>query len=92
MHTHACAVIQSMLTVGYIKEFKIGITFVPIWRWQQYKAKKYEKMILVAVHENSDVIAMLKRSLIAVFPRAREPGGESAYQGCSPFFCYVCKH
>ena len=108
LHTHACSVIQSMLTVGYIKGFKIGITFVPIWRWQQYKAKKYKKMILVAVHENSDVIAMLERSLIAVFrkycPRGilcnpwghhlcenRNPGGESAHHGCSPFFCYVCK-
>ena len=108
LHTHACAVIQSMLTAGYIKGFKIGITFVPIWRWHQYKAKHYKWMILVAVHDNSDVIAMLERSLIAIFRKYcpqgilrnpwghhlcenRNPGGESAHHGCSPFFLYVCR-
>lgn len=76
--------------------FKNGITANPFERWRWYKTEsKWSELILVAVHHNSTVIAMIEERLIAVLgedPRCanRAPGGEGEdNMHGPPFFAYV---
>ena len=82
--------------VQSVAGFKIGITANPCERWRWYEREgTWSELILVAVHHNSTVIAMMEERLIAVLGgdarcANRAPGGEGEeHMHGPPYFAYV---
>ena len=70
---HAQYVIDALLKEGYIQSFKIGLTHLPKDRFYSvrygYQRSGYNKMVLLAVHDNCDFIKDMEIKLLAVYRR-----------------------
>ena len=109
-YTHSKQVVQRCLDGGYIAQFSIGVTHLPVYRFRNphwgYAKRRYKSLVLLSVHDDAERIANLEINLLKVFRkfnsrdelvnpqghalcRNRAPGGENAYGGVAPFFCYM---
>ena len=76
--THARRVIDRLLDEGYVRSFKVGITHLPKDRYYSsrygYQRSGYSKMVLLAVHDDSDFIKNMEIDLLLIYRRLDRRG------------------
>ena len=72
-NAHCRSVIDHILEKGYVKAFKVGLTFKPLLRFRSrsygYAGRGWSSMVLIAVSDQPDLIAELERNLITHYRR-----------------------
>ena len=75
---HARNVIHGLLEEGYIQRFKVGLTHLPKDRYYSsrygYQRSGYSKMVLLAVHDDSDFIKNMEIDLLLIYRRLDRRG------------------
>ena len=68
-HAHAVACVRENLALGYVQGFKIGITHIPQTRFGRLDYQTFTSFTILSVNDDSQKIADLEISVLAVFRR-----------------------